>query len=192
MAGSHPSHIQPIAPMGGPLQPAQHPTLTHDSIPPSIKRIGRAVPQAAEGRLAVPGRRRRLARPPPFGDAGHQDLLQGSQRFSPAEAVFGLQLILPGQFINTAESPSPSFLSDLQTTVTNRPPPPTRHNSSPAPSTVHYLKNCCWPASSWSARTVRSRRCRPSTTAPTECWSGQHTSSSSRWGTEPTRCPRSA
>jgi hypothetical protein len=26
--------------------------------------------------------------------------------FSPAEAVFGLQLILPGQFINTAELPS--------------------------------------------------------------------------------------
>jgi hypothetical protein len=56
--------------------------------------------------------------------------------FSPAEAVFGSQLILPGQFINTAELPSPSFLSDLQTTMTGRPPPPTRHNTAPAPSTL--------------------------------------------------------
>ncbi len=56
--------------------------------------------------------------------------------FSPAEAVFGSQLILPGEFINTAKSPSPSFLSDLQTTMTGRPPPPTRHNAAPAPSTL--------------------------------------------------------
>jgi hypothetical protein len=55
--------------------------------------------------------------------------------FSPAEAVFGSQLILPGQFINNAESSSPSFLN-LQTTMTGRPPPPTRHNSAPAPSTL--------------------------------------------------------
>jgi hypothetical protein len=36
---------------------------------------------------------------------------------------------------------------------------------------------------------VRSRCCRRSTTALTECWSGQHTSS---WRIEPTRCPHSA
>jgi hypothetical protein len=60
---------------------------------------------------------------------------EGSE-FSPAEAVFGSQLILPGQFVNTAEWPLPSFLSDLQTTMTGRPPPPTRHNSTPAPSTL--------------------------------------------------------
>jgi hypothetical protein len=59
-----------------------------------------------------------------------------NSEFSPAEAVFGSQLILPGQFINTAESPSPSFLIDLQTTMAGCPPPPTRHNSAPAPSTL--------------------------------------------------------
>ncbi len=53
-----------------------------------------------------------------------------------AETVFGSQLILPGQFIITAESPSPSLLSDLQTTMTGRLPPPTRHNAAPAPSTL--------------------------------------------------------
>jgi hypothetical protein len=56
--------------------------------------------------------------------------------FSPADAVFGSQLILPGQFINTAESPSLSFLNDLQTTKSGSLPPPTRHNSAPAPSTL--------------------------------------------------------
>ncbi len=50
--------------------------------------------------------------------------------------MFGSQLILPGQFINTPESLSPSFLSDLQTTMTCHPPPLTRHNSAPAPSTL--------------------------------------------------------
>jgi hypothetical protein len=53
--------------------------------------------------------------------------------FSPAEAVFGSQLFLPGQFVNTAESPSPSFLNDLQTTMTGHPTLPTWHKSGPAP-----------------------------------------------------------
>ncbi len=99
------------------------------------------------------------------------------------------QLILPGQFINNAESPSPSFLSDLQTTMTGRPPPPTRHNSAPAPSTL--------PEELLLARFVlvcqdgAQPPLSPIYDGPTECWSGQHTSSSSRWGIEPTRCPRS-
>jgi hypothetical protein len=50
-------------------------------------------------------------------------------KFSPAEAVFGSQLILPGQFVNAAKSPLSSFLSDLPTTMTGRPPLPMRHNS---------------------------------------------------------------
>jgi hypothetical protein len=56
--------------------------------------------------------------------------------FSPAEGVFGSQLILPGQFINTAETMSPSFLNDLQTTMACRLPLPMQHNSVPAPSTL--------------------------------------------------------
>jgi hypothetical protein len=58
------------------------------------------------------------------------------REFSPAEAVFASQLILPGQFINTAELTSRSFLSDLQITMTGHPPPPTRHNTATAPSTL--------------------------------------------------------
>jgi hypothetical protein len=40
----------------------------------------------------------------------------------------------------------------------------------------HYQRSCCWPASFWSAGTVRSRRCPRSRTDLTECWSGQHIS----------------
>jgi hypothetical protein len=60
-----------------------------------------------------------------MGNAGHQSLiLRGQQVFTSR-----------GQFINTAESPSPSFLNDQQTTMAGRLLPPTRHNSAPAPST---------------------------------------------------------
>ena len=86
--------------------------------------------------------------------------------FSPAEVVFGAQLILPGHFINTAESLLPSFLSDLHTTMTGRLPSPTQHNSAPAPSTL--------PEELLLARfiLVRWDGVQP------QCWSGRHTSSS--------------
>jgi hypothetical protein len=86
--------------------------------------------------------------------------------FLPAEAVFGSQLILPGHFINTAKSPSPSFLSDLQTTMTGRLPSLTQHNSAPAPSTL--------PEELLLARFVLVLR----DGAQPQCWSGRHTSSS--------------
>jgi hypothetical protein len=117
------------------MQFAKHPTFTYDSLPPLIQRVGRAVPQAAEGHPVVLVRRCQLARPPAVGDAGNQSVVPRRQRVSPAETVFGSQLILPGQFVNTAESPSPSFLKDLQTAMTGC-PPPTWHNSVPAPSTL--------------------------------------------------------
>ena len=84
----------------------------------------------------VPGGCHRLARPLPWVILGIRASFREDSEFLPAEAVFGSQLILPGHFSNTAESPLPSFLSDLQTTMTGRPPPPTRHNSAPAPSTL--------------------------------------------------------
>jgi hypothetical protein len=45
--------------------------------------------------------------------------------FSPAEAVFGAQPVLPGQFLSSPEPPSPSFLQELQQTLNNRLPPAT-------------------------------------------------------------------
>jgi hypothetical protein len=67
---------------------------------------------------------------------GIRTAFREDSEFSPAEAVYGSQLVLPGQFINIAESPSLSFLRELQTTMTGRPPPPARHNAAPAPSAL--------------------------------------------------------
>jgi hypothetical protein len=54
-------------------------------------------------------------------------------KFSPAEAVYGAQPVLPGQFLTAEESPSPSFLTDLQGLLTGRAVLPTSHHNTPAP-----------------------------------------------------------
>jgi hypothetical protein len=56
--------------------------------------------------------------------------------FSPSEAVFGSQLVLPGQFLSTPESPSPSFIRDFQGVLAGRPPLQTDHHTTPAPTTL--------------------------------------------------------
>ncbi len=67
---------------------------------------------------------------------GIRTAFREDSEFSPAELMYGSQLVLPGQFINTAELPSPSFLRELQTTMTGRLPPPAWHNVAPAPSAL--------------------------------------------------------
>jgi hypothetical protein len=125
-----------ICPVGGPVQLAQHQALTHDSIPSLIQWVGRTVPQAAEGRLAVRAATAYWHDHLPWVLLGIRASFREDSEFSPAEAVFSSQLILPGQFVDTTESLSPSFLEDLQTAMAGHPPPPTRHNSAPAPSTL--------------------------------------------------------
>jgi hypothetical protein len=53
--------------------------------------------------------------------------------FSPAEAVFGSQLVLPGQFLSTPEPPSPNFLQDFQGVLAGRSPHQTSHHTTPSP-----------------------------------------------------------
>jgi hypothetical protein len=53
--------------------------------------------------------------------------------FSPAEAVFGSQLVLPGQFLSTPEPPSPNFLKDFQGLLAGRSPRSTSHHTTPSP-----------------------------------------------------------
>jgi hypothetical protein len=182
-----PIHVRSL---GRPVQPAQHPALAQDSIPSSVKRIGGAVPQAAEGRPGVPGRRRRLARLHPLGAAGYQGRLQRGQ-----------QIFTGGGGVRLAADSAWTVHQHRQVAVAVLPqrsedhddrPPPRRHGTMQPQAHQHCLRSCCWPASSWSAGTVLSCRCHLSTTAPTECWSSQQTSSCSRWGIEPTKCPRSA
>jgi hypothetical protein len=97
-----------------------------------VERFHRRLKDALRSRAATADWHNHL----PWVMLGIRASFREDSKFSPAEAVFSSQLILPGQFVNTTESPSPSFLSDLQTTMTGRPPPPTRHNSAPALSTL--------------------------------------------------------
>ncbi len=60
---------------------------------------------------------------------GIRDDFHEDNDFSPTEAVFVSQLVLTGQFINSAESPSPPFLKELQTTIAAITPPPRLHYS---------------------------------------------------------------
>ncbi len=53
--------------------------------------------------------------------------------FLPAEAVFGSQLILPGQFLSTPEPPSPNFLQEFQGLLAGRSPRQTSHHTTPSP-----------------------------------------------------------
>jgi hypothetical protein len=56
--------------------------------------------------------------------------------FSPAEAVFGSQLVLPGQFLSAPEPPSPSFLKDFQGILAGRSPLQPRHHTTPSPTAL--------------------------------------------------------
>jgi len=56
---------------------------------------------------------------------------EGSE-FSPAEAVFGSQPVLPGQYLESPEPPSPSFVADFQGVLAGRVPLPTAHHSKPS------------------------------------------------------------
>jgi hypothetical protein len=53
--------------------------------------------------------------------------------FSPAEAEFGSQLVLPGQFLSSPELPSPNFLQDFQVVLAGRSPRMTSHHTTPSP-----------------------------------------------------------
>jgi hypothetical protein len=56
--------------------------------------------------------------------------------FTPAEAVFGSQPVLPGQYLGGDESTSPSFLADFQGVLAARRPLPTAHHVPPGPPTL--------------------------------------------------------
>ncbi len=67
----------------------------------------------------------------PWVMLGIRSAWRGDTEFSPSEAVFGAQPVLPGQYLTSPEPPSPSFLQELQETLNNKTPPPANHNNRP-------------------------------------------------------------
>jgi cleavage and polyadenylation specificity factor subunit 1 len=56
--------------------------------------------------------------------------------FTPAEAVFGSQPVLPGQFLSAPEPPSPTFLQEFQGVLAGRAPLPTAHHNTVGPQVL--------------------------------------------------------
>jgi len=54
--------------------------------------------------------------------------------FSPVEAVFGSQRVLPGQFLSSPEPTSRPFLSEFQGVLAARSPLQTAHHTTPLPA----------------------------------------------------------
>ncbi len=54
--------------------------------------------------------------------------------FSPAEAVFGAQPILPGQFLDASDPPPPNFVAEFQGLLDNRRPLQTHHHNTAGPT----------------------------------------------------------
>jgi hypothetical protein len=111
---------------------------------------------------------------------------RGDTEFSPSEAVFGAQPVLPGQYLTSPEPPSRSFLRDLQETLNNR-----RHRRRRTTTTAlvrsHCQKSYSSPGSSWFAAMEPSRRSLPCTTVRTWFWKGLYVFSKFRW--EPGKTP---
>ncbi len=59
--------------------------------------------------------------------------------FSPAEAVFGSQPLLPGQFLDAQEPPTQPFLQEFQGLLAGCHPMLTSHNSKPAQEKLEEL-----------------------------------------------------
>jgi hypothetical protein len=56
--------------------------------------------------------------------------------FSPADAVYSSQPLLPRQYLDSPENPSPSFIADFQGVLAGPSPTSTTHHSSPEPVTL--------------------------------------------------------
>jgi hypothetical protein len=121
-AGYHDLESQPHSPAA-----AYHPQSNG-----LVERFHRRLKDALQSRAAAAYWHNHI----PWVLLGIRAAYREDSEFSLKEAVYGSQMILPAQFINTAESAWPSFLSNLQTTMTGHPPPPARHNTAPGLSTL--------------------------------------------------------
>jgi hypothetical protein len=92
-----------------------------------VERLHRRLKDALKARAAGPDWYHHL----PWVMLGIRSSYRENAEFSPAEAVFGSQPVLPGQFLSAPEPPSPSFLRDFQGVLADRRPPPPAHNSLP-------------------------------------------------------------
>jgi transposase InsO family protein len=104
-------------------------TAYHPQANGAVERFHRRLKDALRARAAGADWHAHL----PWVMLGIRSAWRENTAFSPAEAVFGAQPVLPGQFLSSPEPPSPSFLQELQQTLNNRPPAPAAHHNRSGP-----------------------------------------------------------
>jgi len=94
-----------------------------------VERFHRRLKDALRARAAGPDWHAHL----PWVLLGIRSAWREDAQYTPAEAVFGSQPVLPGQFLAAPEPPSPDFLRDFQGVLAARVPLQTQHHEMPGP-----------------------------------------------------------
>jgi hypothetical protein len=107
-------------------------TAYHPQANGLVERFHRRLKDALRARASGPDWYSHL----PWVMLGIRTTWREDSRFSPAEAVFGSQPVLPGQFLDTPEPPAPNFLAQFQGVLAGRTPPPVTCKSPPGPASL--------------------------------------------------------
>ena len=103
-------------------------TAFHPQANGLVERFHRRLKDALRARLAGPDWFHHL----PWVLLGLRAAPREDSASSAAGAVYGSELVLPGQFLEAPEDPSPRFLEDLTSAMRGFVPVPVRHNSASA------------------------------------------------------------
>jgi hypothetical protein len=124
-----PVHLLPV---GCPLQLAQHPAQPDHCLPPVVQRDGRIFHRHLKDALRARCAEANWVDHLPWVLLGLRAAAREDDGSTPAQAVFGSQLNLPGQFLDSPELPCKIFLEQFSKTLSAAEHTATRHNTTAA------------------------------------------------------------
>jgi hypothetical protein len=133
-----PVHLLPV---GRPLQLAQHTAQPDYCPPPLVQCNGRTFPKLPEGRSLARCAAANWVDNLAWVLLGLRAVAREDNSSTPAQAVFGSPLILPGQFLDSPELPSKIFLEQFSKTLSAAEHLSNRHNTAAARRPPPQLPN---------------------------------------------------